>query len=80
MQETTMFFNTKENITKHQKANVIYRIAWPGFFIKKCLVKTDRNLIFWLHELGSKVDQPIYQHLSNVSIFHKIAQNDGTWC
>ena len=44
------------------------------------VVKTDRNLIFWLHELGSKVDQPIYQHLSNVSIFHKIAQNDGTWC
>ena len=33
----------------------------------KNVIKTDRNLIIKLDEHGTKVDQPMYQHLSNCS-------------
>ena len=36
----------------------------------KNVIKTDRNLIIKLDEHGTKVDQPMYQHLSNCSAFN----------
>ena len=60
-----MFCNTKDSISAEQKSNVIYSISCPG-----CFQKYDRNLITRLDEHGTKVDQPIYQHLSNCSAFN----------
>ena len=64
-----MFCNTKDSISAEQKSNVIYRISWPRCF-QKYAGKTDRNLITRLNEHGTKVDQPMYQHLSNCSAFN----------
>ena len=49
-------FCITKNSTVEQKYNVIY--------------KTDRNLITRLDEYGTKVDMPIYQHLSNFRAFN----------
>ena len=65
----SMFCNTKDSISAEQKSNVIYGITCPGCF-QKYVVKTDRNLIIRLDEHGAKVDQPMYQHLSNCSAFN----------
>ena len=64
-----MFCNTKESISVEEKSNVIDRIACPGCF-QKYVGKTDWNLITKLDEHGTKVDQPMYQHLSNCSPFN----------
>ena len=66
-----MFCNTKDSISIDQKANVIYKITCPGCF-KQYIGKTDRNFITRLNEHGSKVEQPMYQHLSNCSAFNDI--------
>ena len=63
-----MFCNTKDNISVEQKSNVIYRITCPGCF-QKYVSKTDRNVITRLNEHGTKIDQPMYQYLSNCSAF-----------
>ena len=65
----SMFCNTKDSISAEQKSNVIYGITCPGCF-QKYVGKTDRNLITRLDEHGTKVDQPMYQHLSNCSAFN----------
>ena len=65
----SMFCNTKDNISVEQKSNVIYRITCPGCF-QKYVSKTDRNVITRLNEHGTKIDQPMYQHLSNCSAFN----------
>ena len=65
----SMFCNTKDSISAEQKSNVIYRISCPRCF-QKYAGKTDRNLITRLNEHGTKVDQPMYQHLSNCSAFN----------
>ena len=54
----SMFYNTKDNISREQKYNVIYRITCPGCF-QKYVGKTDRNLITRLDKHGTKVDQPM---------------------
>ena len=64
-----MFRNIKDSISAEQKSNVIYKITCPGCF-QKYVGKTDRNLIIRLDEHGTKVDQPIYQHLCNCSAFN----------
>ena len=64
-----MFCNPKDSISEEQKSNVIYRITSPGCF-QKYVGKTDRNLITRLDKHGTKVDQPIYQHLSNYNAFN----------
>ena len=64
-----MFCNTKDSISAEQKSNVIYGITCPACF-QKYVGKTDRNLITRLDEHGTKVDQPMYQHLSNCSAFN----------
>ena len=65
----SMFCNTKDNISVEQKSNVIYRITCPGCF-QKYVGKTDRNFITRLDKHGTKVDQPMYQHLSNCCAFN----------
>ena len=65
----SMFCNTKDSISAEQKSNVIYRISCPRCF-QKYAGKTDRNPITRLNEHGTKVDQPMYQHLSNCSAFN----------
>ena len=65
-----MFCNTKNIISVDQKYNVIYRITCPGCF-QEYVGKTDRNLITIIDEHGTKVDQPMYQHLSNCSAFNE---------
>ena len=65
----SMFCNTKDNISVEQKSSVIYRITCPGCF-QKYVGKTDRNLITRLDEHSTKVDQPMYQHLSNCCAFN----------
>ena len=60
----SIFCNTKDNIPVEQKSNVTYRITCPGCF-EKYVGKSDQNLITRLDEHGTKVDQPMYQHLSN---------------
>ena len=67
--KSSMLCNTKDSISVVQKSNVIYRITCPGCF-KKYVGKTDQNLITRLDEHGKKVDQPMYQHLSNCSAFN----------
>ena len=64
-----MFCNPKDSISEEQKSNVIYRITSPGCF-QKYVGKTDRNLITRLDKHGTKVDQPIYQLLSNCNAFN----------
>ena len=64
-----MFCNNKNSISVEQKSNINYRIICPGCF-QKCVGKTDRNLNTRLDEHGAKVDQPMYQHLSNCSAFN----------
>ena len=61
-----MFCNNKDSISVEQKFNVNYRITCPGYF-QKYGGKTDRNLVT---RLSTKVDQPMYQHLSNCSAFN----------
>ena len=65
----SMFCDTKDSISAEQKSNVIYGIKCPGCF-QKDISKTNRNLITRLDEHGAKVDQPMYQHLSNCSAFN----------
>ena len=65
----SMFCNTKDSISVEQKSNVIYKITCPGCF-QKYVGKTDRSLISRLDEHGTKVDQPVYQHLCNCSVFN----------
>ena len=65
----SIFCNTKDSISAEQKSNVIYRITCPGWF-QKYVGKTNRNLITRLEKHGTKVDQPMYQHLSNCSAFN----------
>ena len=65
----SMFCNTKDSISVEQTSNVIYGITCPGCF-QKYVGKIDRNLITRLDEHGTKVDQPMYQHLSNCSAFN----------
>ena len=67
--KSSMFCNTKDSISAEQKSNVIYGITCRGCF-QKYVGKTDRNLITRLDEHGTKVDQPMYQHLSNCSAFN----------
>ena len=64
-----MFCTTKDSISAKQKSNVIYGITYPSCF-QKYVGKTNRNLITRLDEHGTKVDQPMYQHLSNCSAFN----------
>ena len=64
-----MFCNTKDSISAEQKSNVIYEITCLGCF-RKYVGKTDRNLITRLDEHGTKIDQPMFQHLSNCSVFN----------
>ena len=47
----------------------IYRIASPGCF-QEYVGKTHRNLITRTDKHGTKVDQPMYQHLSNCCAFN----------
>ena len=61
-----MFCNTKNSISVEQKYNVIYRITCPGCF-QDYVGKTNRNLITRIDKHGTKVEQPMYQHLSNCS-------------
>ena len=64
----SMFCNTKDRTSAEQKS-VIYRITCPDCF-QKYVGKTDRNLITRLDEHGTKIDQPMYQLLSNCSAFN----------
>ena len=65
----SMFCNTKDNISIEQKSNVIFGITCPGSF-QKYVGKTDRNLITRTDEHGTKVEQPVYQLLSNCCGFN----------
>ena len=65
----SMFCNTKDSISVEQKSNVIYRITCPGCF-QIYVGKIDRNLMTRLDKHGTKVEQPMYQHLSNCSAFN----------
>ena len=65
----SMFCNTKDSISVEQKSNVVFRIRCPGCF-QKYVGKTDGTLITRLEKHGTKVDNPMYQHLSNCSAFN----------
>ena len=45
-------------------------IELHALVVFKNVSKSDRNLITSLDEHGTKVDQPIYQHLTNFSAFN----------
>ena len=64
-----MFCPTKDKIPSHQRANVIYKLSCPGCG-NKYVGKTDRCLITRLLEHGTRVDQPIIQHLTRCDSFH----------
>ena len=65
----SMFCNTKDVISAEQKSSVIYRITCPDCF-QKYVDKIDRHLTTRLDEHDTKVDQTMYQHLSNCSAFN----------
>ena len=64
-----MFCPTKDKIPIEQKSNLIYEITCPGC-ANKYVGKTDRCLIIRLKEHGSRIDQPMHQHLQNCELFH----------
>ena len=63
-----MFRNTKDSISIEQ-TSVIYRITYPGCF-QKYDGKTHRNLITRSDKYETKVEQLMYQHLSNCNAFN----------
>ena len=65
----SIFFNIKDSISVEQTFNVICRITCPGYF-QKYVGKTHQNLVTRLEKDDTKVDQPMYQHLSNYSAFN----------
>ena len=65
----SVFCNTEDTISVEQKSNVIYQITCPVCF-QKYFVKPNRNLITRLDEHGAKVDQLVYQYLSNCMAFN----------
>ena len=67
--KSSMFCKTKDSISVGQESNVIYRIMYSDCF-QKYIVKAIQNLITRLDEHGTKADQPMYQHLSNCSVFN----------
>ena len=66
--KTGMLCSAKDSISKHQKANVIYKVTLPSCN-EDYVGETDRNLVTRLNEHASREDQPIYQHLSKCEHF-----------
>ena len=64
----SIFCNIKDSISVKQTTNIICRITCPGCF-QKYVGKTHQNLVTRLQEDGTKVDQPMYQHIHNFSAF-----------
>ena len=63
-----MFCNTKDSLSVEEKS-VIYTITYTGGF-QRYIGETDRKFITRLDKHDTKVDQPMYQHLSNCSAFN----------
>ena len=63
-----MLCSTKNSIPIHQKANVVYKVTYPGcneYYIRK----TDRSLVTRWNEHAFLEDQPMYQHLTKCEHF-----------
>ncbi len=60
--------STKDKIPLEQRANVIYEIQCPGCG-EKYVGKTDRCISIRMNEHGSRIDQPMYRHLTHCTEF-----------
>ena len=56
--------STKDPIPSSQRSNIIYEIQCPGCG-EKYVGKTDRCLSTRMNEHGSRIDQPMYRHLTS---------------
>ena len=60
--------STKDKVPLEQKSNVIYEIQCPGCG-EKYIGKTDRCVKIRMDEHGTRIDQPMYRHLTACSEF-----------
>ena len=58
-----MFCPTKVPVDKTHKVNVIYKLKCPGYG-EEYVGKKDRCLVIRLNEHVTRVEQPMFQHLS----------------
>ena len=60
--------STKDKIPTEQRSNIIYEITCPGCG-GKYIGKTDRCVSIRLGEHGTRIDQPMYRHLTSCTDF-----------
>ena len=60
--------STKDKIPIEQRSNIIYEIECPGCGCKY-IGKTDRCLSIRMTEHGTRIDQPMFRHLSTCTEF-----------
>ena len=60
--------SNKDKIPIEQRANVIYEVQCPGCG-EKYIGKTDRCLLIRMEEHGTRVDQPMFRHLTSCAAF-----------
>ena len=65
-----MFCSSKDFVQFQQKANVVYKITWPGCF-NKYIGKTDKYTIARIDEHGTEPNQPVHQHLTSCTKFEE---------
>ena len=71
MEETVNIFLTLKTTKLNIKKQILFTRSHGLVALRILYVgKTVINLVFWHDKLGTKVEQPIYQHLSNVLIFN----------
>ena len=54
-----MFCSSKDFVQFQQKANVVYKITWPGCF-NKYIGKTDKYTIARIDEHGTEPNQAVH--------------------
>ena len=60
--------STKDRIPTEQRSNIIYEITCPGCG-ERYVGKTDRCLNTRMIEHGTRIDQPMYRHLTSCTDF-----------
>ena len=60
--------STKDKVPLEQRSNIIYEIQCPGCG-EKYIGKTDRCLLIRMNEQGTRVDQPMFRHLTSCTEF-----------
>ena len=68
--KSAMFCSSKDQVPTEQKSNVIYKIICPGCQ-QMYIGKTDRCFAKRMIEHGSRLEQPMYQHLINCYYFQE---------